>query len=362
MTSQLFSPLTIRGVEFKNRVWVSPMCQYSAEDGVVGTWHMVHLGAFATGGVGMIMVEATAVMPNGRISIGCPGIWNEKQAEAFKPAIDFAHSQGSLIGIQLAHAGRKGSTMKPWDDHEIASAAEGGWVTIAPSPIPYKDFPVPHEMTVAEIEEAQKSFVEAATRSERAGFDLVEIHAAHGYLFHQFLSPLTNTRSDQYGGSLENRMRFLVDTVREVRSVLKESTPLFVRISATDWVEGAWDLPDSVELCKALKAVGADLIDVSSGGTVHDAKITTGPGYQVRFAEAIKKDAEIMTAAVGIITEAEQAEEIIASHRADAVMIGRQMLRNPRWAIAAAEELGEKIPWSLQLERSRRIGARKSPQ
>lgn len=362
MASQLFTPLTIRGVEFKNRVWVSPMCQYSAIDGVVGTWHIVHLGSFATGGVGMIMVEVTAVMPSGRISIGCSGIWSDRHAEAFKPSIDFVHSQGSLIGIQLAHAGRKGSTMKPWDDHEIATLSEGGWETIAPSAIAYRDFPVPHEMTIDEIEAAKQAFVDAAVRSEKAGFDLVEIHAAHGYLFHQFFSPLTNTRTDLYGGSFENRIRFLVDTAQAVRIALKESTPLFVRISATDWVEGGWDLTDAVELCKRLKDVGVDLIDVSSGGLVHDAKITTGPGYQVHFAEAIKNDSVILTSAVGQITEAEQAEEIIASHRADAVMIGRQMLRNPRWAIAAAEELGEKIPWSLQLERSRRIGARKSPQ
>jgi 2,4-dienoyl-CoA reductase-like NADH-dependent reductase (Old Yellow Enzyme family) len=362
MTSQLFSPLKVRGVEFKNRVWVSPMCQYSAIDGVVGTWHIVHLGSFATGGVGMIMVEATAVMPNGRISVGCSGIWNESQAEAFKPAIDFVHSQGSLIGIQLAHAGRKGSTMKPWDDHEIASAAEGGWETIAPSAIPYKDFPIPHEMTVSEIKDAQQAFVDAAVRSERAGFDLIELHAAHGYLFHQFFSPFTNTRSDEYGGSFENRVRFLVDTAKSVRSALKESTPLFVRISASDWVEGGWDVDDSIELCRILKEVGVDLIDVSSGGLVHDAKITTGPGYQVHFAEAVKNGAQILTSAVGQINQAQQAEDIVATHRADAVMIGREMLRNPRWAIAAAEELGEKIPWSLQLERSRRIGARKSPQ
>lgn len=362
MASKLFSPLKIRGIEFKNRVWVSPMCQYSADDGVVGTWHMVHLGSFATGGVGMIMVEATAVMPNGRISVGCAGIWNDRQAEAFKPSIDFVHSQGSLIGIQLAHAGRKGSTMKPWDDHEIASKEDGGWETIAPSAIPYRDFPTPHQLTLEEIEAAKKAFVEAALRSEKAGFDLIEIHAAHGYLFHQFYSPITNTRTDSYGGSFENRVRFLVETAREVRSVLKESTPLFVRISASDWVEGGWDTTDSVELCKLLKANGVDLIDVSSGGLVHDAKITTGPGYQVHFAQAVKSGAEIMTSAVGQITGAEQAEEIVASNRADAVMIGREMLRNPRWAIAAAEELGEKIPWSLQLERSRRIGARKSPQ
>lgn len=362
MTSQLFSPLKVRGVEFKNRVWVSPMCQYSAIDGVVGTWHIVHLGSFATGGVGMIMVEATAVMPNGRISVGCAGIWNDSQAEAFKPSIDFVHSQGSLIGIQLAHAGRKGSTMKPWDDHEIASLAEGGWETIAPSAIPYKDFPIPHEMTVSEIKDAQQAFVDAALRAERAGFDLIELHAAHGYLFHQFFSPFTNTRTDEYGGSFENRVRFLVDTAKAVRSALKESTPLFVRISASDWVEGGWDVDDSIELCRILKEIGVDLIDVSSGGLVHDAKITTGPGYQVHFAEAVKNGAQILTSAVGQINQAQQAEEIVATHRADAVMIGREMLRNPRWAIAAAEELGEKIPWSLQLERSRRIGARKSPQ
>lgn len=362
MTSQLFSPLKVRGVEFKNRVWVSPMCQYSAIDGVVGTWHIVHLGSFATGGVGMIMVEATAVMPNGRISVGCAGIWNDSQAEAFKPSIEFVHSQGSLIGIQLAHAGRKGSTMKPWDDHEIASSAEGGWETIAPSAIPYKDFPIPHEMTVSEIKDAQQAFVDAALRAERAGFDLIELHAAHGYLFHQFFSPFTNTRTDEYGGSFENRVRFLVDTARAVRSALKESTPLFVRISASDWVEGGWNVDDSIELCRILKEIGVDLIDVSSGGLVHDAKITTGPGYQVHFAEAVKNGAQILTSAVGQINQAQQAEEIVATHRADAVMIGREMLRNPRWAIAAAEELGEKIPWSLQLERSRRIGARKSPQ
>jgi len=338
------------------------MCQYSADDGVVGTWHIVHLGSFATGGVAMIMVEATAVMTNGRISIGCSGIWSDLHADAFKPAIDFVHSQGSLIGIQLAHAGRKGSTMKPWDDHEIAADSEGGWETIGPSAIAYKDFPLPHAMSVEEIHAATQLFVESAVRSERAGFDLLEIHAAHGYLFHQFLSPLSNLRDDQYGGSFENRIRFLVDTAKAVRAAIKETTPLFVRISATDWMEGGWDVPEAIELCKILKSVGVDLIDVSSGGLVHNAKITTGPGYQVHLAEAIKNGAGIMTAAVGQITEAEQAEEIVASHRANAVMIGREMLRNPRWAIAAAEELGEKIPWSLQLERSRRIGARKSPQ
>jgi 2,4-dienoyl-CoA reductase-like NADH-dependent reductase (Old Yellow Enzyme family) len=338
------------------------MCQYSADDGVVGDWHRVHLGSFATGGVGMIMVEATGVMPNGRISVGCSGIWSDNHAEAFRPAIEFAHSQGTLIGIQLAHAGRKGSTMKPWDDHELASIKEGGWINFAPSAVAYKDFPIPHAMTLEEIESVEQVFVDAAIRSERVGFDLIEIHAAHGYLFHQFLSPLSNKRDDEYGGSFENRIRFLVETVKKVRAAISQGTPLFVRISATDWVKGAWDVDDAVELYKILKEVGADLIDVSSGGLVHDSKITTGPGYQVPFAEKIKSQANILTSAVGQITSADQAEEIIASKRADAVMLGREMLRNPRWAIAAAEELGEKIPWSIQLERARKIGARKSPQ
>ena len=362
MTSRLFSPLEIRSQVFRNRVWVSPMCQYSAVDGVVGDWHLVHLGSFATGGVGMIMVEATAVMPNGRISIGCSGIWSDRHAEAFKPSIDFAHSQGTLIGIQLAHAGRKGSTMKPWDDHELASVAEGGWINIAPSAIAYKDFPIPHAMTVIEIEQAEQAFVDAAVRSERVGFDVIEIHAAHGYLFHQFLSPLSNKRDDHYGGSFENRIRFLNETVKKVRAAISDTTPLFVRISATDWVPGSWDVDEAAKMSAILKESGADLIDVSSGGLVHDSKITTGPGYQVPFAAAVKSRANILTSAVGQITGAEQAEEIVASGKADAVMLGREMLRNPRWAIAAAEELGEKIPWSIQLERARKIGARKSPQ
>jgi 2,4-dienoyl-CoA reductase-like NADH-dependent reductase (Old Yellow Enzyme family) len=362
MTSPLFSPIKIRSVEMSNRVWVSPMCQYSADDGVVGQWHQIHLGAFATGGVGLIMVEATGVVPEGRISLGCPGIWNQEQADAFKPMIEFAHSQGAKMGIQLAHAGRKGSTMLPWDDHEIASQSEGGWVTSGPSAIAYKDFPIPHEMTVEEIKDLTAKFVEASLRSIGAGFDVIELHAAHGYLFHQFFSPLSNQRTDQYGGSFENRIRFLLETAQAVRAAIGEKHPIFARISATDWVEGAWDLDDSVKLSIELAKAGVDLIDVSSGGLVHDAKITTGPGYQVEFAAKVRSEAKVLTSAVGIITEALQAEEIITSGSADAVMIGRAMLRNPRWAIAAAEELGEKIHWSLQLERARRLGARKSPQ
>lgn len=354
VSTHLFTPLTIRGLTLPNRVWVSPMCQYSASDGMVGDWHRVHLGSFATGGAGLIMAEATGVMPSGRISIGCAGIWNDSLANAFRPAIEFAHQHNVPIGIQIAHAGRKGSTMRPWDDHLHAGPSEGGWTTLAPSAVAFGDYPIPHSMTTHEIENVKEHFLSAAVRAERVGFDLVEIHAAHGYLFHQFLSPLSNAREDQFGGSFENRIRFLVETVDDVRSALDESTPLLVRISATDWVEGGWDLDEAVELCKVLKGVGVDLIDVSSGGAVHNSKLKTGPGYQVPFAKRIRQEVGILTSAVGQITDAAQAEEVIASGSADAVMLGRAMLRNPRWAMSAAEELGAQIAIPSQLERARK--------
>ena len=338
------------------------MCQYSAIDGVVGTWHLVHLGAFATGGVGLIIVEATGVTPEGRISIGCPGIWNNEQAEAFKKIIEFAHEQETPVGIQLAHAGRKGSTMHPWADHEVALMAEGGWETISASAIPFRDLPIPRAMSIDEIKSLQESFKNAALRAISVGFDVIELHAAHGYLFHQFLSPLSNHRDDIYGGSLENRMRFLVETADLVRRAIPAEIPLFVRISATDWVDGGWDLKSSIALCEELKLIGVDLIDVSTGGLVHDAKIPTGPSYQVPFAASIKKEVGILTSAVGLISDADQAEEIVSTGDADAVMIARQFLRNPRWAIEVAESFGEKINWSKQLERARRVGPRKSPQ
>ena len=362
MTSHLFQPLKIREAEFKNRLWVSPMCQYSAIDGVVGNWHMVHLGAFATGGTGFIMVEATGVVPEGRISIGCPGLWNDKQADAFTEIIEFAHEQRTLIGIQLAHSGRKGSTMHPWADHEVATDADGGWQTVSASAIPFRDLPTPRALEISEIHAIQESFVDAAKRAIRVGFDVIELHAAHGYLFHQFLSPLSNIRNDSYGGSLENRMRFLVETADKVRKAIPAGTPLFVRISATDWMDGGWDLQGSIELAKVLKEIGVDLIDVSTGGLVHDAKIPSAPGYQVSFATEIKNKAGILTSAVGLISDADQAEEIVSSGKADAVMVARQFLRNPRWAIEVAEYFGEKIDWSQQLERARRVGPRKSPQ
>lgn len=358
----MFDKLKIRDIEFANRVWVSPMCQYSAIDGVVGEWHRIHLGAFASGGAGLVMVEATAVVPNGRISTGCTGLWSDEHAQAFSPMVDFAHSMGTRIGIQLAHAGRKGSTLLPWDNHVIASAAEGGWVTDAPSAISYQDFPVPHALTIPEISNLSQQFVDAAKRAITVNFDVIELHAAHGYLFHQFMSPLSNKREDRYGGSFENRVRFLCEVARAVREVIPKSNPLFVRISATDWVSGGWTLEESIELAKILKEIGADLIDVSSGGLVHNAKITTGPGYQVEFAQAIKKSSGILTAAVGFITEPSQAEQIVQLGQANAVMLGRAMLRNPRWPMNAAEDLGIRISWQKQFERARNIAPRPSPQ
>ncbi|MFZ9927378.1 MAG: NADH:flavin oxidoreductase/NADH oxidase, partial [Candidatus Nanopelagicaceae bacterium] len=329
----LFSPLTLRGVTFANRLWVSPMCQYSAPlDGIAREWHQVHIGSFATGGAGLIMMEATGVLPEARISINCLGLWNDEQRDAYKPIVEFAHAMGTKIGIQLAHAGRKGSTMPPGSEHPFASVAEGGWSAPAPSEIPFGKMPTPHAMNIEEIKNTVAVFGTAAKRAVEAGFDLVEIHAAHGYLIHQFLSPLSNARSDEYGGSFENRTRFLVQIVGAIRAAIPESMPLFVRISATDWVDGGWDLPQSIELARVLKHIGVDLIDVSSGALSDKQQIPVGPGYQVPFASAIKAEAEIPTSAVGMIHEAEFADEIVASGKADAVMAARAFLRNPRWA------------------------------
>ena len=351
----LFDPLTIGSVNFQNRVWVSPMCQYSATDGLVGDWHSAHLNAFATGAPGLIMVEATGVVPEGRISIGCPTINDDKHAAAFKPMIDFAHSQNVKIGIQLAHAGRKGATMRPWDDHRMASVDEGGWQSVSSSAIAFHGYPEPRALTIKEIHQLTQDFVAAAKRAVEVGFDVIEIHAAHGYLMHQFYSPLANARSDEYGGSFENRVRFLLETTMAVRAAIPASTPLFVRISATDWVDDGWNLVDSIELCTQLKALGVDLIDVSTGGNVHNAPIKATPGFQVPFAAAIRAEAAIMTAAVGLITEPEQAQYIIETGEADAVFLARAMIRNPRWALNAAEKLGVKIAWPHQLERGQTI-------
>ena len=331
------------------------MCQYSAIDGLVGEWHRAHLGAFATGSPGLIMVEATGVVPEGRISIACPTINSDSHADAFKPMIDFAHSQNVKMGIQLAHAGRKASTMRPWDDHRMASIDEGGWQSVSSSAIAFHGYPEPRALTIQEIHQLTLDFVSAAKRAIKVGFDVIEIHAAHGYLFHQFYSPLANTRSDEYGGSFENRVRFLLETAKAVRSAIPTGTPLFVRISATDWVDDGWNLVDSIELSSQLKSLGVDLIDVSTGGNLHNAPIKATPGFQVPFAAAIRTEAQIMTTAVGLITEPEQAQYIIETGEADALFLARAMIRNPRWALSAAEKLGVKIPWPHQLERGQTL-------
>ena len=351
--SALFDPLTIRDVEFNNRIWVSPMCQYMAKDGFVGQWHDVHLGSFATGGTGLIMVEATGVVPEGRISIGCPSIEDEAHAQAFKPMIDFAHSHDVRIGIQLAHAGRKAGTMLPWDDHRIATIAEGGWQAVSSSAIAFEGYAEPRALTIAEIHQLTQDFVAAAVRAVKIGFDVIELHAAHGYLFHQFYSPLANNRTDEYGGEFANRTRFLVETVAAVRKAIPTGTPLFVRISATDWVDDGWNLIDSVELCAQLKTLGVDLVDVSTGGNVHNAPIKATPGFQVPFATAIRAETGIMTTAVGLITEPEQADHIIQTGEADAVFMAREFLRNPRFPLHAAEKLGVTIKWPLPIQRGK---------
>jgi 2,4-dienoyl-CoA reductase-like NADH-dependent reductase (Old Yellow Enzyme family) len=349
----LFDPLTIRSVTFDNRIWVSPMCQYSARDGVAGDWHQAHIGALATGGAGLIMMEATGVVPEGRISINCLGLWNDQQEAALKPLVDFAHSMGRKIGIQLAHAGRKGSTYAPWGPTLIAPPEAGGWQTVSSSPIAFGQMPIPRELSIDEIRALVKSFAEAAERAVRAGFDLVEIHAAHGYLINQFTSPLVNKRTDEYGGNFEGRTRFFYEIVESIRAHIPSNMPLFARISAIDWVDEGWSIKDSIRLAKDLQRLGVDLIDTSSGGAVAEAKITVGPGYQVPFAEAIKKESSIATASVGFITEPEQADEIVKSGKADAVMIGRLMLRNPRWPFEAARALKVDVEWPPQLVRGK---------
>ena len=328
------------------------MCQYSAHDGVATQWHDVHIGSFATGGAGLIMMEATGVVPEGRISTQCLGLWNEKQRDRLIPIVEFAHSMGTKIGIQLAHAGRKGSCLPPWSERPMATLQEGGWECVAPSAISFGGkYPVPRALTGAEIQELIISFGKSAKRAVEAGFDLVEIHGAHGYLIHQFLSPISNSRTDEFGGSFENRTRFLREITKSVRANIPDSMPLFLRISASDWLEGGWSIEESILLAKELKDLGVDLVDVSSGGTSSGAPVPVGPGYQVPFSDRIKNEAKILTAAVGLITDALQAEEIVASGKADAVMMAREMLRNPRWPLSAAKLLGADIAWPVQLLR-----------
>ena len=339
--SKLFEELKLREVSFLNRIWISPMCQYSSENGFPTDWHLVHLGSRAVGGAGAVIFEATAVSPEGRISPADSGIWLDEHIPAFKRIADFVKGQGSVSGIQLAHAGRKASTTPPWDGGLKVDIVDGGWEVVAPSPIAFSgDFPQPRDMDEGDIRKVIEDFGVAARRAVEAGFQLIEVHAAHGYLLHEFLSPLSNLRTDEYGGSLENRMRLSLEVAGRVREVVPESIPVFVRISATDWVEGGWDIDQSVELCSRLKEIGIDLIDVSSGGLVPNAKIAIGPGYQVPFAKEIRARARIKTGAVGLITEPQQAEQILRDGDADAVLIARESLRDPYFPFRAAGELG----------------------
>ena len=351
--SKLFSPLTLRGVTFRNRAWVSPMCQYSSEDGLPTPWHLVHLGSRAVGGAGLVIVEATGVSPEGRISPGDSGLWSSKHAQAFRPIVEFIKSQGAAAGVQIAHAGRKASTAAPWDGHSGIAPEQGGWTPLAPSPLAFDEgYILPREMTRDDLKACVEQWTRGARLAAEAGFDVLELHFAHGYLVHEFLSPLCNRREDEYGGSRENRMRLALEIAAAARAAWPERLPLLARISATDWAAGGWDLPDSVELAKRLKAAGVDLIDCSSGGAVPHAKIAVGPGYQVPFAEAIRKEAGIATGAVGLITEAEQAERIVASGQADAVLLARQLLRDPYWPLHAAKALGAPAPWPKQYGRA----------
>ncbi|HEX8721368.1 MAG TPA: NADH:flavin oxidoreductase/NADH oxidase [Pyrinomonadaceae bacterium] len=350
--SRLFSAFSLRGLEFRNRVFVSPMCQYSSRDGLPNDWHMVHLGSRAVGGAGLVCVEATGVSPEGRISPGDTGIWSDEHARAFAPVVSFVKAQGARAAIQLAHAGRKASTDVPWRGGKPLGEGEGGWQTLAPSAVPFGDWPAPREMTREDIETVTRQFADAARRALAAGFEVVELHMAHGYLLHEFLSPLSNLREDEFGGSPENRARFPLMVAEAVRAVWPEQLPLFARISATDWVEGGWDLGQSVQLSRRLKGCGVDLIDCSSGGLVPGARIPVAPGYQVPFAETIRREARVATGAVGLVTEPEQAEEIIATGKADAVLLARAELRDPYWPLHAARRLGAEAPWPVQYARA----------
>jgi 2,4-dienoyl-CoA reductase-like NADH-dependent reductase (Old Yellow Enzyme family) len=352
--NKLFSPLKIRGVELKNRIAVSPMCQYSSNNGIPTEWHFVHLGSRAVGGAALVIQEATAVSPEGRISPDDLGIWNDIQSGAYKGITSFIISQNSVPGVQLAHAGRKGSTYSPWKGIGEVRKEEGGWQTFSPSPINFADnYPTPKEMDKGNIRKVIDDFCSAAERSINAGFRIIELHMAHGYLVHEFLSPLSNLRHDEYGGSLENRCRFAVEIAQKVREVIPEDFPLFARISSSDWIEGGWNIEDSVLLSKKLMEAGVDLIDCSSGGNAPKAAIPAGPGYQIQFSERIKMETGILTGGIGFITSPEQADQIIRTSQADIVLLAREILRNPYWPMNAAKVLKAEIEWPKQYERAK---------
>jgi 2,4-dienoyl-CoA reductase-like NADH-dependent reductase (Old Yellow Enzyme family) len=356
--SNLFDPLTIRGVSLRNRIAVSSMCQYSSANGYATEWHLVHLGSRAVGGAALVMTEAAAVLPEGRISPQDLGIWDDGHVEMLARIVGFIHQQGALAGIQLAHAGRKASTYAPGRGHDAVPESEGGWQVVGPSEDPFSEnYPRPQPLTIGGIGSVTEAFAQATRRAHRAGFDIVEIHGAHGYLIHEFLSPFSNHRQDEYGGSFENRTRLVREVTKAVREVWPETSQLFLRISSTDWEQGGWDPAQSVELARQVKPLGVDLVDCSSGGNLLHAAIPAGPGYQTPFAERIRHEAGIMTGAVGFITSPAQADHIIRSGQADMVLLAREMLRDPYWPLRAARELGYPTTWPVQYLRAAPAGS-----
>lgn len=352
--THLFEPLTLKGITARNRIVVSPMCQYSSQDGFANDWHFIHLTSRAIGGAGLVFTEAAAVEPRGRISPQDLGIWSQAHAEALTKTVSAIHDAGAIAGIQLAHAGRKASTAAPWEGGHPIGPDQGGWSPlVAPSAIPFSDqHPTPEALSKQEIHDLVNAFAQAAQYSQTAGFKVIEIHAAHGYLLHEFLSPLSNQRQDEYGGSFENRIRFLIETVIAVRQVLSDDTPLWVRISASDWVEGGWDIVQSIALSQKLKGLGVDVIDCSSGGLLPGVKVPVAPGYQVQFADRIRREAGLQTGAVGLITTAEQADQIVQRGQADWVLLARELLRDPYWPLQAAKQLGYPVYAPKQYERA----------
>jgi len=357
--SHLFEPLTLRDLTLANRVLMSPMCQYSSVDGLANDWHFVHLGTRAVGGAALVFTEATAVAADGRISPDDLGIWSDAHVEPLERIVRFVRGQGSAAGMQLAHAGRKASTSAPWKGGRGLTPGEGGWAPVGPTADPFSDAsPVPRPLALSELPAIAAAFADAARRARAAGFDVVEIHAAHGYLVHEFLSPLSNTRTDEYGGSFDNRIRLCLDVVDAVRRVWPERLPVLVRISATDWTPGGWDVEQSVELARRLRDRGVDLIDCSSGGNIASARVPAGPGYQAAFAERIRREAGVAAGAVGMITSPAQADHIVRSGQADCVLLARELLRDPYWPLRAARELGYDTPWPPQYVRAAAPGTR----
>jgi len=353
--ADLFSPLRIKNIELKNRIIVSPMCQYSSEDGFANDWHLVHLGSRAVGGAALVLTEATAVSPEGRISPNDLGVWKDEHISFLSRITDFITKQGSIPGIQLAHAGRKSSQLPPWEGSKALTKEQGAWQTYAPSAIAFKEGePVPKELSIDEIKKITGYFRDAAVRAKKAGFKVIELHGAHGYLIHEFLSPFSNKRTDAYGGSFENRVRFLLEIIESVREVWTEENPLFLRISATDWKEGGWSEDDSIKLAQLLKTKTIDLIDCSTGGNVADVKIPVKPLYQVGFSESVKKSTDILTGAVGLITTSQEANSIIEENKADVVLLARELLRDPYFPLRAATELGKDTHWPIQYERAKK--------